>query len=117
MKFNKDNWKDNPNIITDSLWIIDKRGAGGSSSYPGNFVPEIPYQLIKRYTEPRDIVLDPFAGSGTTADVCNLHSRTSFNFDISPSRSDIISLDAAGNGFTLIALGPLGEFSTSNSRS
>lgn len=35
--------------------------------FPGNFIPQIPSFLIQALSEPGDIVLDPFGGSGTTA--------------------------------------------------
>ena len=34
--------------------------------FPGNFIPQIPSFLIQILSNPGDIVLDPFAGSGTT---------------------------------------------------
>jgi DNA modification methylase len=65
---NLDNWKESE-IWTDSLWIISERDKSGKHSgfYHGNFVPQIPRQLILRYTKKDDIVFDPFVGSGTTA--------------------------------------------------
>lgn len=61
------NWKE-LDINTDSLWIIDKRDNSGihNAHYHGNFVPQIPNQLIRRFTKKGDFVLDPFLGSGTT---------------------------------------------------
>jgi len=65
---NLDNWKESE-IWTDSLWIIPERDKTGKHSgfYHGNFVPQIPRQLILRYTKKDDIIFDPFVGSGTTA--------------------------------------------------
>ncbi len=62
------NWKDYKDIITNSLWIIGSRSRKGTHTgkYHGNFVPQIPYQAIRRFTKPGDIVLDTFLGSGTT---------------------------------------------------
>ena len=62
------NWKDYSDIYTDSLWLIDKRDNSGAHDghYHGNFVPQIPNQLFRRYTKKGDWVLDPFMGSGTT---------------------------------------------------
>ncbi len=62
------NWKEYEDIYTDSLWIIDKRDNSGahSGAYHGNFVPQIPNQLFKRYTKKGDWILDPFMGSGTS---------------------------------------------------
>jgi DNA modification methylase len=61
-------WKEYEDILTDSLWILDKRDTSGahSSGYWGNFIPQIPNQLLRRYTKKDDWVLDAFLGSGTT---------------------------------------------------
>ena len=62
------NWKKLDDIRTDSLWLISKRDAqnGHNNGFWGNFVPQIPYQFIKRFTKANEWVLDPFAGGGTT---------------------------------------------------
>lgn len=62
------NWKQYDDIYTDTLWLIDKRDNSGvhSGSYHGNFVPQIPNQLFRRYTKKGDWILDPFTGSGTS---------------------------------------------------
>lgn len=61
-------WKESE-IWTDSLWIIKRRAKKGKHNgfYHGNFIPQIPYQLILRYSKKNEVVLDPFLGSGTTA--------------------------------------------------
>lgn len=61
-------WKEYNDILTDSLWTFDRRDTSGSHLgwYWGNFVPQIPHQVIIRFTKKGDWVLDPFAGSGTT---------------------------------------------------
>jgi len=50
---NLNRWKEYEEIITDSLWIFDKRDTSGVHLvwYWGNFIPQIPYQLMLRYTE------------------------------------------------------------------
>lgn len=61
-------WREFEEIITDSLWLIgdrDNRGAH-NGGYHGNFVPQIPYQLMRRFTRIGDVVIDPFLGSGTS---------------------------------------------------
>lgn len=75
------NWKNLQNdITTDSLWVsststnnrpmfsIPKRDWGfkNSTDFHGIFIPEIPYQFIKRLLPENGIVWDCFAGSGTT---------------------------------------------------
>ena len=61
-------WKEHEDISTDTLWIIDRRDNSGAHSgkYHGNFVPQIPNQLFRRYTKKGDWILDPFMGSGTS---------------------------------------------------
>ncbi len=65
---NLNRWKEYDDIQTDSLWIIDRRDVSGvhTAGYWGNFVPQIPYQMMKRYTKKGEWVLDTFNGSGTT---------------------------------------------------
>ncbi len=77
------NWKDSE-IWTDSLWIINERDKAGKHSnfYHGNFVPQIPRQLILRYTKKDDIVFDPFVGSGTTAYEAESTGRHFIGIDI-----------------------------------
>ncbi len=65
---NLNRWKEYEEIYTDSLWVIDKRDKTGvhSAGYWGNFIPQIPQQMIKRYTKKGELILDTFLGSGTT---------------------------------------------------
>ncbi len=69
---NLNRWKEYDNIITDSLWLLPKRDSYGvhASWYWGNFIPQIPHQLMLRYTKSGDLVVDPFIGSGTTLLEC-----------------------------------------------
>ena len=54
-------------INVDSLWLIGPRAKGGKreNNYHGNFVPQIPEQMLRRYTKEGGVVLDMFMGSGT----------------------------------------------------
>lgn len=65
---NLNRWRDYDDILTDSLWIFNKRDSSGkhTAQYWGNFIPQIPNQLLRRYTKKGDWVFDPFLGSGTT---------------------------------------------------
>lgn len=65
---NLNRWKEYDNILTDSLWVLDRRDSSGvhSAGYWGNFIPQIPNQMMKRYTKKGEWVLDTFAGCGTT---------------------------------------------------
>lgn len=78
------NWKDYNDIYTDSLWIINKRDNTGAHKfkYHGNFIPQIAYQLLSRYTKKGDWVLDPFLGSGTTSIEAQRMDRNSIGIEL-----------------------------------
>jgi len=75
---------DRDEINVDSLWIINERDKSGKHAnvYHGNFVPQIPNQLIQRYTKEGETVLDLFMGSGTTLFECEKLNRNFIGFDI-----------------------------------
>ena len=86
MKYNDldlKNWKE-IDINTDSLWLIASRDKSGKHKniYHGNFIPQIPNQLIRRYTKENETVLEPFMGSGTTLFECENLNRKYIGFDI-----------------------------------
>jgi DNA modification methylase len=61
-----------------------KRGnwATHKGNYRGNWAPEIPRNLILRYSQPEDTVLDQMCGSGTTLVECKLTGRNGIGVDI-----------------------------------
>lgn len=78
------NWKEYTDIYTNSLWIINKRDNSGAHKfkYHGNYVPQIAYQLLSRYTKKGDWVLDPFLGSGTTSIEAQRMDRNSIGIEL-----------------------------------
>lgn len=80
-------WKDYNEILTDSLWLMEKRdrAKGHDASYWGNFVPQIPRQLMLRYTRKGDWILDPFMGSGTSAIEAYKMERNAIGIDLNPA--------------------------------
>lgn len=87
---NGDNWRDFEDIETNSLWIIGSRSREGmhEGTYHGNFVPQIPYQAIRRFTKPKDVVLDLFLGSGTTLIECCRQGRHGIGVELVESIAD-----------------------------
>lgn len=81
-----------------TLWDYPRQSYGktpkGDNKYPGVTPAFIIYNMVRRYTEPSDLVVDPMAGSGTTLDVCKEEGRRCIAYDIAPTRSDIIQNDA-----------------------
>ena len=88
---NLNRWKEYDDIITDSLWILDKRDKSGAhkGDYWGNFIPQIPNQFLRRYTKKGDWVLDTFAGSGTTLIECKRLERNCIGIELN---EDVVKL-------------------------
>lgn len=56
----------------------------GLHKYPAKFFPELPRWIIQKFSDPGDLVLDPFAGSGTTNLEALLSGRNSVAVDVDP---------------------------------
>jgi len=67
-----------------TVWSFENRGAWAThrGNYRGNWAPEIPRNVILRYSEPGELVLDQMVGSGTTMVECKLLSRHGIGIDI-----------------------------------
>ena len=87
-----------PLIEATTLWDFSKQGYGvnskGDSKYAGVTPALVIYNLLWKYTEPGDLVVDSMCGSGTSIDVCKEENRKVIGYDISPVRDDIIQNDA-----------------------
>lgn len=69
-----------------TVWSFPDRGswATHSGKYRGNWSPYVPRNLILRYSNPGDWVLDQFMGSGTTLVEAKLLNRNAAGVDINP---------------------------------
>lgn len=52
--------------------------------YPAKFVPQIERKLILAFSDPGDVVCDPFCGSGTTLVEAILLGRDAVGIDLNP---------------------------------
>ena len=69
-----------------TVWSFPDRGnwATHSGNYRGNWSPYIPRNLILKYTQEGDTVLDQMCGSGTTLVECKLLNRNGIAIDVNP---------------------------------
>jgi len=64
--------------------------SGESKLHPTQKPNKLMLQIIKRFTEEGEIILDPFAGSGSTLLACKQLNRRWVGFEISPEYCKII---------------------------
>lgn len=78
-------------LETSSIWSFPDRGtwATHTNKYRGNWSPFVPRNLILRYSNEGDVVLDQFVGSGTTLIEAKLLNRNAFGVDINPNAIEL----------------------------
>jgi DNA modification methylase len=78
-------------IITESLWLIPHRDDSGvfEKLHHGEFIPQIPRQVILRFTKPYDLVVDPFVGYGTTLVECQRLGRNGIGVELEHEIAEI----------------------------
>ncbi|NLN54933.1 MAG: methyltransferase domain-containing protein [Clostridiales bacterium] len=74
-----------------TVWSFPERGnwATHDAKYRGNWSPYIPRNLLLRYSKAGDLVLDQFAGGGTTLIEAKLLGRNIIGVDINPVAIEI----------------------------
>lgn len=81
-----------------TLWDYPSQDYGegqqGRAGYKGATPSYIIWNLLQRYTKPKELVIDPCAGSGTTLDVARDLDRRALGYDVHPTRKDIFRVDA-----------------------
>lgn len=60
----------------------------GATNHPAPFPVKLPQTLIEAYTDPQQIVYDPFAGSGTSIVAADRSNRIGYGIELSPSYAD-----------------------------
>lgn len=74
-----------------TAWSFPERGnwATHNPKYRGNFAPQIPRNLMLKYSKEGDFILDPMVGSGTTLIEAKLLHRNADGIDINPEAVEI----------------------------
>lgn len=82
---------DNFDLEITTVWSFPDRGdwATHSGKYRGNWSPFIPRNVILRYSNEGDTVLEQFVGSGTTLVEAKLLKRKGIGVDINPKAVDL----------------------------
>jgi len=70
-------------FIKEVAWSVWEMPVSTMKGHPAPFPEAIPRRLIALYTHPREIVLDPFIGSGTTAVAALKEGRRCVGYEIS----------------------------------
>lgn len=73
-------------LETNTVWSFPERGkwATHDAKWRGNWSPYIPRNIILRYSQEGDYVLDQFAGGGTTLVEAKLLNRNIIGIDVNP---------------------------------
>jgi hypothetical protein len=80
-------WRERGDVILDSLWLLGARAKEGphAPDYWGNFVPQIPRQVMLRFTKRGEVVVDLFSGMGTTLIECRHLGRHGIGVELNPA--------------------------------
>lgn len=78
-------------LETNTVWSFPNRGrwATHDAKYRGNFSPYVAKNIILRYSNPNDLVLDQFVGGGTTLIECKFNNRNAIGIDVNPNAVEI----------------------------
>jgi DNA modification methylase len=77
-----------------SVWDFGRGGVTnysvhGIGEYPTKIRPLVVAKILERFSEPSDVILDPFCGSGTIAVEAKLQGRHSVNYDVNPKAVEL----------------------------
>lgn len=95
--------KDRPWLRVYQVWNFQELDTRYGKQHPGQIPPQVMMNLNYYYTQPGDLVVDPFGGGGSTLDVCTADDddyggRKCRTYDIEPVRDDIKRWDVVKSG-------------------
>lgn len=79
-----------PDRTGDSIWCFDRPTGAACGDHPTRKPVELVARAVGNHTKPGDIVLDPFAGSGTTLIAADQLKRTAYLMEVDPRYCDVI---------------------------
>ncbi len=86
----------------------DGHPRAGDASFNGVTPARCARNLVRRYSRPGQLVIDPMSGSGTIGDVARALGRRVISFDLVPRRRELIRADARAwpvpNGIAALAV-------------
>lgn len=74
---------------TNGLWTFNGQSKKGAGGHPAAFPITLPHRAIKLFSYVRDIVFDPFAGSGTTLIAASNNNRIGIGLEIDTDYCEI----------------------------
>lgn len=77
-------------FIKEVCWSVWEMKVSYTKGHPAPFPEKLPERLIKLYTREGELVLDPFAGSGTVMKVARDLNRSSIIYEINKKYIDLI---------------------------
>ncbi|MGZ4942915.1 MAG: DNA methyltransferase [Halobacteriota archaeon] len=98
-------WKQYNDVLVETLWLLGPRDKTEphAGDYWGNFIPQIPYQVLTRFTKRNHVVVDFFSGMATTLIECRRLGRHGIGVEIDPAvaRRSIERVASAPNPYNV----------------
>jgi DNA modification methylase len=89
--------------------VVEVKSESGQGSHSAPFPRALVEFFVKAFSDPGDVVFDPFLGSGTTMAAAHLLDRTGYGIEISPAYCDVILRRMANLGGLEPVLAGTGE--------
>ena len=75
--------------VTTGEGLVGRRASRERTCHPAQFPEDVIERIIRACSNPGDVLLDPFIGSGTTAKVASKLGRAVIGFELNPEYVDI----------------------------
>src|SRR3990170_6505789 len=79
--------------VYDKWYFSDGPSPSFGLDHPGRLPGQLIQNILHYWSEPGDLVIDPFSGGGVTLDVCEAMDTNCLAYDLAPVREDIKEWD------------------------